>query len=237
MFSAYVTPDPNPNYERMESPKTVFVSRPVKVKRAPETPPARDLKQRGGRPKVAPKSSSPSRAAPEAVRHPSSPSKQEPSRGTLQVRTGQAYPKASPRRTNPTIKSKVGDRPRPATPSPRPSFPERPAGWGPIEETPQPSEKPGEGGTASKVTRRARPTFQPEFNLSERFPQLQSVSVKAEFKIEKDGSYEPTLLTSTGNPTADVVILGKLLEFEWLPALNKGEPIEDVRVLDISLDD
>lgn len=81
------------------------------------------------------------------------------------------------------------------------------------------------------------PTKRPEFNLTARFPELKSVSVKAEFLINEDGSYEPTLITSSGNPTADVVILGKLLEFTWSPALDKGKPVKDKRVLDIDLDE
>jgi hypothetical protein len=80
------------------------------------------------------------------------------------------------------------------------------------------------------------PTARPEFNLTKRFPDLDSVEVKAKFDIAEDGSYEPTLLTSTGDPTADVVILGKLLEFQWRPALEKGVPKKDTRILDISLE-
>lgn len=96
--------------------------------------------------------------------------------------------------------------------------------------------KPPETEPKSKVTRRARPLTQPEFNLSARFPDLDSVQVKAKFEVSEDGSFEPTLLTSTGDPTADVVILGKLLEFEWLPAMDKGVPVKDTRELDISLE-
>ena len=65
---------------------------------------------------------------------------------------------------------------------------------------------------------------------------MDSVQVKARFDIAEDGSYEPTLLSTTGNPTADVVILGKLLEYKWLPAMEKGVPVKDSRVLDISLE-
>ncbi|MFA7479065.1 MAG: hypothetical protein WC314_01080 [Vulcanimicrobiota bacterium] len=72
--------------------------------------------------------------------------------------------------------------------------------------------------------------------MSARFPDLDSVQVKAKFEVSEDGSFEPTLLTSTGDPTADVVILGKLLEFEWLPAMDKGVPVKDTRELDISLE-
>lgn len=99
-----------------------------------------------------------------------------------------------------------------------------------------PAAKPPETEPKSKVTRRARPLTQPEFNLSARFPDLDSVQVKAKFEVSEDGSFEPTLLTSTGDPTADVVILGKLLEFEWLPAMDKGVPVKDTRELDISLE-
>jgi len=80
------------------------------------------------------------------------------------------------------------------------------------------------------------PISQPEFNLSERFPNLESVSVKAEFKIAADGTYEPTLLNTSGDPTADVVILARLLEYQWLPAMEKGVPKDDVRILDINLE-
>ena len=72
--------------------------------------------------------------------------------------------------------------------------------------------------------------------MTKRFPDLDSVEVKARFEIAEDGNYEATLLTGTGNPTADVVILGKLLEFEWRPALEKGVPKKDTRILDISLE-
>lgn len=106
--------------------------------------------------------------------------------------------------------------------------------WG-IRSSPSATES-GEGGKQSTVTRRARPVSRPEFDLGKRFPGLQSVTVKARFEINEDGSYEPTLITTTGNPTADVVIIGRLLEFKWLPALDKGVPIKDVRVIDISLE-
>ena len=86
------------------------------------------------------------------------------------------------------------------------------------------------------MTRRAMPVSQPEFNLSSRFPSLGSVRVKAKFEIKEDGSYEPTLLTGSGDATADVVILGKLLEFKWLPAMKNGVPEADTRILDISLE-
>jgi hypothetical protein len=105
-----------------------------------------------------------------------------------------------------------------------------------VPKTAETPETGGEGGKRSLVTRRAMPVSQPEFNLTKRFPQLESISVKAEFRIAEDGTYEPVLLTSSGNPTADVVILAKLLEYKWLPAMEKGVPKKDTRILDISLD-
>jgi hypothetical protein len=131
---------------------------------------------------------------------------------------------------------------RPAAPKPTgtasPSIDPKPAGPPPDwrREIPDEPGQGGENGTQSNVTRRARPLSQPEFNLTRRFPDLDSVQVKARFDIAEDGSYEPTLLSTTGNPTADVVILGKLLEYKWLPAMDKGVPVKDSRVLDISLE-
>lgn len=130
---------------------------------------------------------------------------------------------------------------RASKPSPKPSVspsPDTRSVWG-VSPTPSrgaPSSGPGENpGGENLVTRRAFPLSRPEFNLNKRFPELKTVSVKAEFKIKEDGKFEPTLLTTTGNPTADVVILGKLLEYKWAPALEKGKPVEDNRVLDIDL--
>lgn len=143
-----------------------------------------------------------------------------------------AYPKAKPGvpASRPAVPKSVVT-PSPAT-DPMPAGP--PPDW--RREVPEEPGDGGENGTQSKVTRRARPLSQPEFNLSRRFPDLDSVQVKARFDIAEDGSYEPTLLSTTGNPTADVVILGKLLEYKWLPAMEKGVPVKDSRVLDISLE-
>ncbi len=131
---------------------------------------------------------------------------------------------------------------RPAAPAPTgapsPAAEPKPSGPPPDwrREIPDEPGRGGENGTQSNVTRRARPLYQQEFNLTRRFPGLDSVQVKARFDIAEDGSYEPTLLSTTGNPTADVVILGKLLEFKWQPAMEKGVPVKDSRVLDISLE-
>ena len=149
------------------------------------------------------------------------------------VSVGQpAYPRAKPgaAATRPAAPAPTGT-PSPAT-DPKPSVP--PPNW--RRESPEEPGRGGENGTQSNVTRRARPISQPEFNLTRRFPGLDSVQVKARFDIAEDGSHEPTLLSTTGNPTADVVILGKLLEYEWLPAMEKGVPVKDSWVLDISLE-
>ena len=145
--------------------------------------------------------------------------------------TQPAYPKARPGAvSNPSAPKPAG------TPSPTQDL--KPAGPPPDWRRELPTEpgQGGENGTQSNVTRRARPLSQPEFNLTRRFPGLSSVQVKARFDIAEDGSYEPTLLTTTGDPTADVVIMGKLLEYKWLPAMEKGVPVKDSRVLDISLE-
>jgi len=152
-----------------------------------------------------------------------------PTQSTRALTLGPAYPTAPQARP---LQKKVETSAPKASPSPAPASSD-PIGWG--GERKVANKKSGEGGNQSRVTRRARPTSRPEFNLGKRFPNLTSVTIKAEFKIGKDGSFEPTLLTSSGDPTADVVILGRLLEFEWLPALEKGVPVEDVRVMDITL--
>ena len=152
---------------------------------------------------------------------------------TTGVLVGQpAYPKGKPGvpATRPAAPKPLGT-PSPSD-DPKPSGP--PPDW--RREIPEEPGQGGENGTQNKVTRRARPLSQPEFNLTRRFPDLDSVQVKARFDIAEDGSYEPTLLSTTGNPTADVVILGKLLEYKWLPAMEKGVPVKDSRVLDISLE-
>jgi hypothetical protein len=163
---------------------------------------------------------------------PERPSRSQPRQVKTKVAIKPAYPRAISRPKKAAPKAT-----RPSQPRPKPvstPFSGPPPGWGRV--APEPPGDGGENGNRSKVTRRAMPISQPEFNLTKRFPDLDSVEVKAKFEIAEDGSYEPTLLTSTGNPTADVVILGKLLEFEWRPALDKGVPIKDSRVLDISLE-
>ena len=216
------------------------VSRPVSVKDAPgekavrkASKPAPSLAEQ----RLAGQGTAASQTGP-AVSEPQAAGKSPQPTRTSGLSLGKSYPTASERPPERTTSTTSGSR-KPVSspsPSPKPASSSRLPGadWGLPKE---PESKPGgEGGTASKVTRRARPTRQPEFNLTKRFPDLQSISVKAEFKIEEDGTYEPTLLTSTGNPTADVVILGKLLEFKWLPALEKGVPVKDVRVMDITLE-
>ena len=149
---------------------------------------------------------------------------------TRKVNLGKAYPQA-PKRI--PVRSQSPQKSKPDVASPEPV--RTPRGWGVTAESPAES-KTGENGQKSLLTRRAMPISQPEFNLSERFPNLESVSVKAEFKIAADGTYEPTLLNTSGDPTADVVILARLLEYQWLPAMEKGVPKDDVRILDINLE-
>lgn len=214
---------------------TKVVSRPVRVKPrslAPSTqklagttkPNSQALPTEAGEP-----------AAPVPA-PPTKPSKpQPPQPRTAPVVSGRAYPTAKPSSARPSGEKTPSSDQEPGDKPPPVELPAQPRGWG----APTPQASPsgsGEGGTQSNVTRRAMPISQPEFNLSDRFPELKSVKVKAEFKINKDGSYEPTLMSGSGNPTADVVILAKLLEYKWLPALDKGVPIEDVRVLQIRLD-
>lgn len=147
------------------------------------------------------------------------------------VPTRPAYPQAPTRPSRPSSPQRTPARkPEPLPVSTPVTGP--PQRWG-REPAPEPE---GEGGARSQITRRAMPLSQPEFNLTSRFPDLDSVQVKAKFEIAEDGSYEPTLLTGTGNPTADVVILGKLLEYKWRPALEKGVPVKDTRTLEISLE-
>lgn len=215
------------------------VSRPVRVKE----PPVRTTVTRPTKPapsladsRLAGQRATPSEPQPKDTDSRTARENPPPSK-TGGLSLGKSYPKAVRKSPGPTGSQASVSNPAVATsPTPKPEkSPGLPgADWG-LPREPKPTSG-GEGGKASQVTRRARPTRQPEFNLSKRFPDLQSVSVKAEFKIAEDGTYEPTLLTSTGNPTADVVILGKLLEFKWLPALEKGVPVKDVRVIDITLE-
>ena len=139
------------------------------------------------------------------------------------------YPQA-PQAPRTTVRKRPTKKPKVQEPSPSPS-PKRTLGWGPVA-------KPtagggGENGTGSSVTRRARPIHRPEFNLAERFPELASVSVRVKFVVAKDGSFEFTVLDTTGNSNADVAIMGICAGHKWMPAMEKGVPKEDTRILDI----
>ena len=212
-------------------PAVQLTSRQVRIEVENSRPPTTVEKAAGK-----PLQETDNRSAEEVVSSPNRPpipaNSQKPVTST-RVLVGQpAYPKAKPGipATQPAAPKPVGT-PSPSA-DPKPSGP--PPDW--RREIPEEPGQGGENGTQSNVTRRARPLSQPEFNLTRRFPDLDSVQVKARFDIAEDGSYEPTLLSTTGNPTADVVILGKLLEYKWLPAMEKGVPVKDSRVLDISLE-
>lgn len=219
---------------------TKVISRPIAVR--PEPKPAVPSVKRADD-----VSSSPSRKLTDSVDFTAPPAVVQP----LPPRSPKGYPSGAPSVTSerdyPQAQRYPRAAPRPAateradslgTPPSTPT-PETASGWGfPVKTRPFPSISPGgqrDGGGEPAITRRAVPSFRPEFDLSRRFPELKSVSVKAEFKINEDGTFVPTLLTSSGDPTADVVILARLLEFQWAPALEKGKPMKDVRVLDVEL--
>ena len=78
----------------------------------------------------------------------------------------------------------------------------------------------------------------PEIKLSERFPEINSSSVKARFEVATDGSYQVTLVEGTGNLSADVFITGRLTtDCEWEPALKDGVPIPETNITDIDLEE
>lgn len=215
---------------------TQVVTRPFQVK-APPKPPTRPPGAEASQARVKPIGRVPKTTEEPVVARPAEDSRPT-SKPDTHLAAERRYPQAPEYPVSkPSPRITPDKRPAKASPSPQP-FPERPPGWG-VEPT-KPNEHPAssaENGDTPKITRRAMPTKRPEFNLTARFPELKSVSVKAEFLINEDGTYEPTLVTSSGNPTADVVILGKLLEFVWSPALEKGKPVKDKRVLDIDLDE
>lgn len=81
------------------------------------------------------------------------------------------------------------------------------------------------------------PIFIPEINFGERFPEVTSASVSAEFKIEADGTFEVTLTVGTKNLDADLYILETLRsQTKWSPRLKNGQPTEDTRTLDLDIE-
>lgn len=213
---------------------TEFVSRPVKVA-APST---EKPVSRESLPEDSPQRAKPAASPPVATvqsdpadRPATRPSTNAPKTQTL---PGPDYPKAG----NPVPRSLPLAGQAARRPEPKSVEEERDAertGWS-ARPTPNSSPPSGEDGTATRVTRRATPVARPEFNLSQRFPQLASVTVKARFEVNEDGTYEATLLSSSGDPTADVVIMGRLLEYKWIPAMKSGVAEKDTRVLDINLE-
>lgn len=164
---------------------------------------------------------------PEVAVAPAPVRKTQPSRPTV---AAPFYPQA-PQAPKTTVRKRPAKKPKAQEPSPSPS-PKRTLGWGPVAK-PTVGVGGGENGTGSSVTRRARPSHRPEFNLAERFPELASVSVRVKFVVAKDGSFEFTVLDTTGNSNADVAIMGICAGHKWMPAMEKGVPKEDTRILDI----
>lgn len=211
------------------------VSRPVSVERQNTKDKLPDLPPKPTLAAGEPSESSPFKPTEPIPAVSADPPKQKSPRSAVRVVTGPAYPQAV-KRTG--ARRSLAKAPSQDAKVPKAAKPDTgPVGWGPVTAKPSPTPGGGEGGERSRVTRRAMPISRPEFNLTQRFPELAKVEVKVEFKIAEDGSCEPLLLTSSGNLTADVTIKARLAEFEWRPALDKGVPIPDTRIMDISLDD
>jgi protein TonB len=55
-------------------------------------------------------------------------------------------------------------------------------------------------------------------------------SVRVKVDIAPDGSFVPTLRSSSGNDQIDRIVLEALKKWKWKPALRNGEPVESIQL-------
>lgn len=103
-------------------------------------------------------------------------------------------------------------------------------------QTQTPSPAPAPSGKAGP-SRPSRPLFVPQILLAEKFPQVTSASVTVKFVIRTDGTFEVTMTRGTGNLDADLYILESLRsQARWSPRMESGEPVEDLRTVDLDIE-
>jgi protein TonB len=116
----------------------------------------------------------------------------------------------------------------PPTKPPDPSPPAAPPAQPPIvdPQPPAPSPPKPKGPTLD-----AEPTHQVDVEIPD---SLKSESFKSHVHVKvtvgRDGSFDVTLRTSSGNLEVDKLVLECLKKWKWKPALKEGEPVESVHL-------
>ncbi|BDI29886.1 hypothetical protein CCAX7_19370 [Capsulimonas corticalis] len=117
-----------------------------------------------------------------------------------------------------------------APPAPAPE-PPRPAPQAPVEaakpEPPKPAPPPAPAGP----TQDAEPSNQEKPEIPDELKQDTFKSfVRVKVEIEADGSFTPTLRTSSGNAEIDRRVLAALQRWRWKPALQNGAPVHSTQL-------
>ncbi|MEO7718800.1 MAG: energy transducer TonB [Capsulimonas sp.] len=119
------------------------------------------------------------------------------------------------------------------TPAPTPPQPEPPKPV-PTKPTPQPDPPkpdPPKPAPPAGPTKDAEPTNQDKPEIPDELKQDTFKSfVRVRVEIEPDGSFTPTLRTSSGNAEIDKRVLSALKRWRWKPALQNGVPIHSTQL-------
>jgi protein TonB len=125
--------------------------------------------------------------------------------------------------------------PPPSQPTPEPSSAPQPVAPPapqptPPEPAPAPEPKPApDPPKPAGPTQDAQPSNQVKPEIPDDLKQQQYKSfVRVKVTVSADGSFVPTLRTSSGNADIDARVLNALKQWKWKPALKDGTPIDSV---------
>ena len=115
----------------------------------------------------------------------------------------------------------------PPTPAPKPAPPITPAQQ-PVQ---QPEPKPAPPPPPAGPTQDAESVNQVLPDIPDDLKQDDfKSSVRVKVEINADGSFIPTLRTSSGNDQIDQIVLEALKKWKWKPALRDGQPVDSIQL-------
>ena len=120
--------------------------------------------------------------------------------------------------------------PTPPPPQPEPPKPEPPKP-APPPPPPPPKPDPPKPTPPAGPTQDAEPSNQDKPEIPDELKQDTFKSfVRVRVEIEPDGSFTPTLRTSSGNAEIDKRVLNALKRWRWKPALQNGVPVHSTQL-------
>jgi TonB family protein len=128
--------------------------------------------------------------------------------------------------------SDTNARPQPSAPTPPPPKPEPPAPTPqpPAPKPEPPAPKPAPPPPPPGPTQDAQPDNQVKPEIPDDLRQETfKTHVRVKVEIHADGSFAPSLITSSGNADIDSLVLQALRQWRWKAALQDGKPLDSTQ--------